>query len=103
MADRNPSLTHRQIEQLLAVYRDLSEQEKTAVTQHLATCPDCARLAEENRQFDGLLKRTAWKQPAPRLSENFYQVIEADGRSWFQLVSHLSGQLAGIAVLGLVV
>jgi WD40 repeat protein len=102
MADQRP-LSHQQVEQLLAVYRDLSSQEKTAVAEHLAACQDCASLAQENRQIDAVLKQATWKRPDPRLSDNFYQAVERDGRSWFQTFSRLGGQFAGIAVLALVV
>lgn len=102
MANQRP-LTHNQVEQLLAAYRDLLGWEQAAVAEHLATCPDCAKLAEEIRQVDLLLKNTAWKRPDPRLAANFYAAVEKDGRSWLQSLSRLGSQSAGIAVLLLVV
>lgn len=96
-------LNHKQVEQYLTVYRELSGEERAAVEAHLAVCPDCTRLAEDFRQVDTLLKQTTWKKPPPQMSADFYAAIERDGRSWFQTARRLSGQLAGIAVLALVV
>jgi WD40 repeat protein len=96
-------LNHKQVEQYLAIYRELSREERSAVEAHLANCPDCTRLAEEFRQVDTVLKQTTWKKPDPQMSAEFYEAIERDGRSWFQSAQRLSGQLAGITVLALVV
>jgi WD40 repeat protein len=102
MANQRP-LTHRKTEQLLAIYRDLSIEEKDAVTEHLTTCQQCSAFAESSQQMDTILRKTNWQKPDPRLAANFYNTIEKDGRSWFQNFSHLSGQLAGIAVLLVIV
>jgi WD40 repeat protein len=96
-------LTHQQTELLLAVYRDLSSPEQAAVAEHLAACKRCSAFAEANRQIDTRLKQSIRQQPDPRLSQNFYNIIETDGRSWYQTFFRLSGQLAGIAVLLVVV
>ncbi len=102
MAKQRP-LTHQQTERLLSAYRDLSSQEKAAVSEHLATCNRCTAYATENRQIDKILKQTIRKQPDPQLAKNFYNAIEKDGHSWFLKASRLTNQFVGLSVLLIVV
>jgi multiple sugar transport system substrate-binding protein/raffinose/stachyose/melibiose transport system substrate-binding protein len=67
--------SHRYFEQLLAVYRDLSEAEHQELTQHLPRCPQCAARLAEYQTLDQTLLQLARPRPKRQLRQDFYAAV----------------------------
>jgi hypothetical protein len=87
---------HRQIEELLAVYDDLSAAQRRQVEQHIRDCETCAARLAAYRTMDRELAALASPQPDERLREGFYAMLEGQShlRQWLTRVrdglAHLS-------------
>jgi hypothetical protein len=75
---------HRQIEELLAVYDDLSAAQRRQVEQHVRDCETCAARLAAYRAMDRDLAVLASPQPDERLRKDFYAALEGQNhpRQW---------------------
>lgn len=65
-------MTHSEIRESLAVYRDLFGAERQEVDHHLATCAECAATLEAYQQMDRGLSELRDARPDERLRERSY-------------------------------
>jgi hypothetical protein len=95
---------HHYIQELIAVYDDLSQEEQAQVEAHVGTCAACAALLEVYRVMERQLAGLADTQPDARFRSLFYERLELAGRKgrWFFRLKRVPGLVARTAVLTLI-
>ena len=73
---------HSQIIQMLSVYDDLNETERTLVDTHVATCADCAARLAVYQKMDQALYQLPRLRPEPSLRQDFYTQLESNMTSY---------------------
>jgi Tol biopolymer transport system component/anti-sigma factor RsiW len=66
---------HARLEELLAVYRELSDAERQEVDRHAQSCSACAARLADYRSIDRNLARLADPKPGEQLRQDFYSAI----------------------------
>ncbi len=104
-------MNHAQCEELMAVYRDLADDERQAVDAHVAACATCAAILESYRAMDRALAAAPQPSPGPHLRERYYAAADrtagsfwhrarvlADAAGWVAVATVMAALLAGIAI-----
>ena len=95
---------HQHIQELIAVYDDLSQEEQAQVAIHLRTCAACAARLEAYRVMERQLADLADAQPNARFRSVFYERLEVADRKgrWFFRLKQVPGLVARATVLALI-
>jgi hypothetical protein len=87
---------HNQVEQQLAIYRELSAAERQAVDRHVQNCAACARTQAVYQAMDGALVRLPMPVPDAGLRPGFYAAL-AGAQPPQPLLTLVMGRLPALA------
>lgn len=87
---------HSQVEQQLAIYRELSVAERQAVDRHVQNCAVCARTQAVYQAMDGALVRLPMPVPDADLRPGFYAAL-AETRPPQPFLTLVMGRLPALA------